>query len=257
MTGIFENNDLTVTAKHVYGFKGFPAMFHSHMEIVFVLEGSIRMQIDGIARTLQPGQLSISCPYVVHSYESAPEAEAIILLFSPASVPNREKQLVGQRLSCPYLEEAAAFQPLLERMVTHYANCREDLALDYLSAFLGELLLLTQPEPTDRTDLSATQKVLVFCAENYREDIGVKDIAAQLHISESYVSKIFSRKLGCSLRSYLNALRVAQAKELLKHTDRKITDVLFACGFRNQGSFNQVFLNHTGLTPRAYRQKHR
>ena len=88
-------------------------------------------------------------------------------------------------------------------------------------------------------------------------DIGVKDIAAQLHISESYVSKIFSRKLGCSLRSYLNALRVAQAKELLKHTDRKITDVLFACGFRNQGSFNQVFLNHTGLTPRAYRQKHR
>jgi len=257
MTGIFENNNLTVTAKHVHGFKGFPAMFHSHMEIIYVLRGSIRMQIDGIARILLPGQLSISFPYVVHSYESAPDAEAIILLFSPASVPNREQQLVGQRLNSPYMEEAAAFLPLLERMVTHYENRREDLALDYLSAFLGELLLLARPEPTDRTDLSTTQKILVFCAENYRQDIGVKDIAAQLHISESYVSKIFSRKLGCSLRNYLNALRVAQAKELLKHTDRKITDILFACGFRNQGSFNQIFLSHTGLTPRAYRQKHR
>ena len=256
MTGIFENNDLTITAKQVHGFRGFPAMFHSHMEVVYVLRGSIRMQIDGMARTLRPGQLSISFPYVVHSYDSAPEADAIILLFSPACVPSREQQLIGQRLNCPYLEEAAPFLPLLQRMVTHYAAKREDLVLDYLSAFLGELLLVVRPEPTERTDLSATQKVLVFCAENYRQDIGVKDIAAQLHISESYVSKIFSRKLGCSLRSYLNALRVAQVKELLKYTDRKITDILYDCGFCNQSSFNQVFLKQTGLTPRAYRHKH-
>ena len=255
MTGIFEYNDLTVTAKRVHGFKGFPAMFHSHMEIIYVLQGSIRMQIDGMARTILPGQLSISFPYVIHSYDSAPEADAIILLFSPASIPSRAKQLTGQRLREPYLEDAAPFLPLLERMVTHYTSGREDLTLDYLSAFLGELLLLVQPEPAEQTDLSATQKVLVFCAENYRQDIGVKEIAARLHISESYVSKIFSRKLGCSLRSYLNALRVAQAKELLKHTDRKITDLLYECGFCNQSSFNQIFLRHTGMTPKDYRQK--
>lgn len=257
MIGIFENNDLTVTAKQVHGFKGFPAMFHSHMEIIYVLRGSIRMQIDGVAQTLLPGQLSISFPYAVHSYDSAPDADAIILLFSPASVPSREQQLIGQRLSFPYLEQAEVFLPLLQRIAIHYAAGREALALDYLSAFLGELLLVIRPEPTERTNLSTTEKVLVFCAEHYRRDIGVKDIAQTLHISESYVSKIFSHKLGCPLRGYLNALRVAQAKELLKNTDQKITDILFSCGFCNQSSFNQIFLAQTGLTPRAYRQKHR
>lgn len=256
MKGIFENKELTVTAKQVRGFKGFPPMFHTHMEVVCVLRGQIPLQIDGQAHTLRPGQLSISFPYVIHSYESSPEAEAIILLFSPACVQSWERQLMGRKAVIPWTESENHL-PLLERILTHCQNGREALARDYLSALVGELLLALPTQTVDSTDLSLTQKALVYCAEHYREDIGVSSVAGYLHISESYLSKIFAQKLGCSFRSYLNALRVAEIKNRLKNTDGKIIDIMYDCGFRNQSSFNQVFLAHTGMTPRAYRQKHR
>ena len=85
MKAVFENNDLSVVAKQVKGFWAFPPMFHAHMEIVFVINGSINMSIDGKHHTLMPGELSVSFPYLIHSYEESPDAEAVILLFSPSA----------------------------------------------------------------------------------------------------------------------------------------------------------------------------
>lgn len=257
MKGIFENNDLTVTAKQVRGFKGYPPMFHTHMEIVYVLSGRIEMQIDGMAHTLLPGQLSVSFPYVIHSYENSPEAEAMILLFSPGVVPSWERQLMSCKPVVPYMENTADFLPLLEKITQHCREDREQLARDYLAALVGELLLASPMEAVSGTDLTVTQRTLVFCAENFRRDIGLKDVAEGLHVSESHISKIFARKLGCSFRSYINALRVAEVKKQLKTTDRKIIDIMYDCGFRNQSSFNQVFADAVGMSPRDYRNRHR
>lgn len=254
--GVFENNDLTVIAKHVQGFKGFPPMFHTHMEIIYVISGTIDVQIDGITHTLLPGQLSISYPYIIHSYDSAPDAEAIILLFAPAAVQSWKRHLTESKAVTPWTDDAGRYLPLLERITEHCRSGRESLAKDYLSALVGELMLVMPMEPVRRTDLTVTQKALVFCGEHYREEIGIKDVADHLNVSESYVSKIFARKLGCPLCSYLNALRVAEAKNRLKHSKDKIIDIMYDCGFRNQSRFNQVFLQETGMTPRAYRQKH-
>ena len=44
---IFEKKSFDIIARTVDGFWPFPPMFHQHMEIVYVLEGSISMQIDG------------------------------------------------------------------------------------------------------------------------------------------------------------------------------------------------------------------
>ena len=256
MNGVFEQNDLTIRALQVRGFRGYPPMFHTHLEIVYVLSGSIRMQIDGKSRTLEPGQLSVSFPYVIHSYENAPDAEAIILLFAPASVQEWQWQLMHSKALDPYLLRAEAFLPLLRRVLIHDAEGREALTKTYVSALIGELLLKMPALPVTATDLTLTQKVLIYCAEHFREDIGVKDVARSLLVSESSVSKIFARNLGCSFRGHLNALRVTEIKKRLKTTEDRVTDIMYDCGFRNQSSFNQVFLAATGLSPREYRSKY-
>ena len=45
-----------------------------------------------------------------------------------------------------------------------------------------------------------------------------------------------------------------KAKELLADPQQKVLDVMCACGFRNQSSFNRVFLEYCGVSPREYRR---
>ncbi len=256
MLGVFENKPIGIKIKKVHGFQGYVPMFHAHMEIIYVLRGSISMYIDGTAQTLSSGQLSVTFPYSIHSYDKAEDAEAIILLFAPGAAGAFETRLLSAKPVHPYIDNACALLPLLEKILLHaerQATVSDNLQKAYLTALIGELLLSMPLAETERTDLNAAQQILVYCSAHYTEDISIKSVANALYLSESYITKTFSRKLGCSFREYINGLRIADAKALLYTTDMKIIDIMYNCGFNNQSGFNRVFLSETGLSPRAYR----
>ena len=260
MKGVFESNDINILAKQVQGFRGFTPMFHAHMEVVYVLRGSIKLRIDSFQHTLLSGQLSVCFPYLIHSYEESPDAEAIILLFSPAVSGGFTRKLMQCKPRVPVVEDASAFLPLLERIVACRLSKNADselLATAYISALVGELLISQPLDAVENMDISVAQKILQYCSEHYLEDLSVKQVAQSLHVSESCVTKTFSAKLNCSFRKYINTLRLADAKKLLRSTDRKIIDIMLACGFNNQSRFNSLFYEDTGLTPREYRMQQR
>jgi AraC-like DNA-binding protein len=225
-------------------------MFHPHGELVYVIEGSILIHADGQSHTLQAGELGVLFPYVTHSYTDAPEATVLVFLFDPGSTLF-DNTLLSKR-PARFYTDGRDFYPLLERAVTMYAQGRVKTAIAYLNAVLGELLeVLPLEDATAAGD--ATTGLLSYCADHYSEPITIKHIAQALFLSQSYVSKIFSQKLGCSFREYINTLRIHKAQTLLQETELQILQVMGECGFQNQSSFNRVFRQHTGLSPREYR----
>lgn len=258
MKGIFESNDLRIVAKCVQGFRGFEPMFHAHMEIVYVKNGCIPMQIDGHRHVLQPGEMSVTFPYLIHSYEETCDAEAIILLFSPAAAGAFSQKLLQYKLQYPVIINTSAYIPLLERIADLAARNETETELlisSYVAVLIGELLIRQQLAAVEDSDLTVVQSLLHYCAEHYLEDLSIKSVAESLHVSESCVTKTFSSKLNCSFRSYINRLRLADAKQQLRNTDRKIIDIMYACGFRNQSRFNALFFEDVGMTPRQYRAR--
>lgn len=125
----------------------------------------------------------------------------------------------------------------------------------YLQALIGEILLSAQKYTEENVDMSTIQKVLIYCSEHYTEDITVKKVSKALFISQSTVTKIFSGKLNSSFRDYINGLRISKAKYYLEKTDKKIIEIMYSCGFRNQSSFNRVFYENCGMTPTECRKK--
>ena len=257
MKQVFEKNDLSITAIEKTGFRGFPMMFHPHMEVLYVLNGTIRVTVDEVERELHPGELCAVFPYVLHSYEDAPEATFRLLLFSPEYVREAEKNLFETKPEIPFFSLDPTLAFLTERGVACLRSrdaLHTNTACGYLTALVGELLLrssLTQASTTQNTTI---QNILIHCNEHFSEHIDIKHVAEACFVSESYVSKVFANKLGCSFREYINALRTNHAKRLLEKTDLKIIDIMHTCGFQNQGSFNRVFLDLCGKTPRQYRQ---
>ena len=253
MKTVFEKKShFYLAGRRVRGFKGWPPMFHTHAELLYVVKGSIRTTVDGKLHTLQSGELLVLFPYLPHSYDDAPDAEAIVILFDPMTV-SFDNTLLTKRPLCHYTD-GTPYYSMLDRAVSLLDQGKVKTALGYLNAVIGELLEVMQLEDADSTTDDITVKILEYCTEHFSEDITIQSVADALYISPSYVSKIFSNKLKYSFREYVNSLRINKAKSLLQHSDKRIVDVMFECGFQNQSSFNRVFRSICGISPKEYRQ---
>lgn len=252
MNATFErHNFFPLSCQNVQGLLGYVPRFHIHVELLYVLEGCVSLTVDGVAHTLKAGEIAILFPYLTHSYESAPEAKAILMMFDP-SITSFESTLMKYKPTCFYREDSS-LRPLLERAVIVYQQRQYKTASGYLNAALGELLELLELEERDSADRNVVVRLLSYCEENFTQPITVASVAQALYISPSYVSKIFSQKLRYSFREYINALRIQKAKFLLRETDKQMLQIMAECGFRNQSSFNRVFRENGGISPKAYR----
>ncbi len=253
MNGVFEKKELfNLTATRVNGFIGYPPMFHPHGELIYVIRGSIKMVIDGEAHVLREGDIFLLFPYLTHSYEDSPDAEAIIILFEN-SVSPFENILLGKKPLVPFANGEAYFNNL-DRAVKLIREDKIDIAKCYVNAIIGELLDILPLVDRGGIFKEATVKILEYCTSHFNERISLKSVSKALYISESYVSKIFANKLKISFREYINLLRLDKAADLLKHTDKSVVSIMLECGYKNQGTFNRTFKDVYKISPSEYRK---
>jgi AraC-like DNA-binding protein len=65
--------------------------------------------------------------------------------------------------------------------------------------------------------------------------------------------KTFKQVAGMTLVAYLNHVRLANAAQLLRETDRAIADIASATGFSDQSYFDKRFKRAFGRTPKEFR----
>ncbi len=257
MEGIFENNELSIDVMKVNHINSYEPMFHHHMEIIYVISGSINVSIDSITHTLLPGEASITFPHIVHSYEASTDVEAYIIMFDPSIIDLYQTKLFSYKPINPYIKDGTPFLPLIEKILEYSSMNNIDyakLANVYLLALVGEFLMALEIVKIKGTAFNTVRQILIYCAEHYTEDITAKTVSQSLYISQSTITKTFATLLGYSFREYINRLRIKKAKYYLEKTNCKIVDIMHECGFKNQSSFNRVFLEINGLTPSEYRK---
>lgn len=253
MNTVFEKKSPSyISGKYFTFFDGFPPMFHAHIELIYVKKGSIRTTIDGVTHTLQEGELCALFPYLPHSYEDS-EAEGVLLLVDPGVTAFNNTLLTKKPVR--YHTDGRALAPLLERAVYMLKKGKFKTTIGYLNAVIGELLEIMPLEDTPDVASNMVIRILEYCAENFSQPLTLQTVADALFVSPSYVSKIFSQRLKRSFREYINALRMERAKTLLTETALPIGEVMFSCGFSNQSSFNRVFQDFCGCSPREFKRQ--
>jgi signal transduction histidine kinase/AraC-like DNA-binding protein/ActR/RegA family two-component response regulator len=97
------------------------------------------------------------------------------------------------------------------------------------------------------------KRTVVYLQNNFSRPITLNDIAQDIGISKNYLSEIFHQELGISPWEYLTRYRINQAKQMLKMTDRSITEIAAQSGFDDPAHFSRIFRAHTGQSPKEYR----
>jgi AraC-like DNA-binding protein/DNA-binding NarL/FixJ family response regulator len=103
----------------------------------------------------------------------------------------------------------------------------------------------------------ALRRVRDHVEQRLSDKIELRDLAALSGLSECHFARAFKQSTGLPPHRYLMVRRVAKAADLIKTSDRPLSEVGLDAGFADQSHFTRVFLATTGETPRAYRHRHR
>lgn len=78
-------------------------------------------------------------------------------------------------------------------------------------------------------------------------------LAQQLQLTPRTLNRRFKRATGMTPLSYLQSLRIAGAKELLRHSNLSVGDIAWQQGIQDVSYFSQLFRQHSGMSPLQYR----
>lgn len=98
------------------------------------------------------------------------------------------------------------------------------------------------------------QRAVCFIEKNLSASVTVEDLADKAGMSKYHFCRVFKKTTGISPKAFVNARRVARAKELLCSEDLRISTVALRSGFNDFSNFIRSFKIVTGVTPSAYRE---
>lgn len=98
-----------------------------------------------------------------------------------------------------------------------------------------------------------SRRAIQFLRENYDREIGLNDLATELNVAPAYMSRVFNREVGVRIPTYLARVRMEKARQLLKDTDLKISEIARQVGIENIQYFNVLFKKDASVSPQEYR----
>lgn len=99
------------------------------------------------------------------------------------------------------------------------------------------------------------EKAKAFMEKNFRDDLSVGAIAANLGISQSLLFRLLQTEEHTTPMEYLRSVRIEKARQMLIDGKEKICHIATACGFSDTAYFCKVFKAQTGDTPISFRNK--
>lgn len=254
--------------------KEFNYHYHDFHKILILLSGDVTYCIEGRTYDLRPNDIVLVNAGEVHKpvINSDTPYERIIIYVSPDYL-NEYREEGNDLTLC--LRQALTEQSHVLRLQSSRSGrlgstIRElDRSLqdeDYANELYHRTLFLEFMIQLNRAalhnhiefidDSTSNEKilsVLAYLNEHLTEDISIDDLSSRFFVSRYYLMHTFKEQTGYTIGSYLSTKRLILARELIA-SGKSITDVCYACGFRNYSTFSRAYKKSFGESPRDYRQ---
>jgi AraC-like DNA-binding protein len=89
----------------------------------------------------------------------------------------------------------------------------------------------------------------------FARPLDVPALARLAHVSAAHFSRQFRATFGETPHRYLQRRRVERAMELLRETERPVTEICLDVGFNSLGTFSRTFREIVGESPSVYRAR--
>lgn len=83
----------------------------------------------------------------------------------------------------------------------------------------------------------------------------VKCVASKLNVSPQYLSDLLKQETGKTAIDLIHLALISEAKNLLKASNKSVSEIGYALGFENPPYFSKLFKKEVGISPNEYRFK--
>lgn len=101
------------------------------------------------------------------------------------------------------------------------------------------------------------EEIMRYVDERLDRKVTLKETAAHFDFTPNYLGHLFREETGVHFSEYLNERKIRWVCELLADPTLKIYEIAERAGYRNILYFNRLFKRATGMTPGAYRKRHK
>ena len=84
-------------------------------------------------------------------------------------------------------------------------------------------------------------------------DLTLDKVASTVNVSPNYFSSLFNQETGMTFIEYLTDIRMEKAKDYLRCSGRKITEIGILVGYQDSHYFSYIFRKTQNCTPSEYR----
>lgn len=250
--------------------KEFSFHYHDFNKILILLNGDVTYTIEGRSYQLLPNDIVFVGAGEVHkpTIESDEPYERIVIYVSQDYLDSYRKENADLN-TCFY--QAHKEQSHVLR-IKSFASSRLNSAIlkleaslsdkDFANELYHEILFLEFMIELNRASLcdaisyirnTASNKTILAIIEylnaHLTDDINIDSLAEQFFLSRYYLMHVFKEETGYTIGNYLATKRLLLAKEMIA-TGRSITEVCYACGYKNYSTFSRAYKKTFGKSPR-------
>ena len=227
-----------------------PRTSYSRHNLIFVTEGVLYIEMDGIRHEVREGQ----CIYLKKGHASAGYRPSGVktgfyyVLFdcdgSEPSFPN-----------CFALQDDKNVRELFFQLVSRlgYSDYPLEAMSSLMHAIFYEVLYQQQPHTEAATSLAKSIKAYVH--GSIHRHLTVNDIALHFNLCPDYVSRVFYKSERVPLKKYITDLRIRRIEEYLSSANHTIQTTSDVMGFQSASALCKFYKYHTGSSPSEFRRR--
>lgn len=261
----FGGSPVVVTMSHL---REHPIHFHEHLEVVYVIQGSIVVKMGSDEFTIVDGEYIFINAYELHALWKTSEDAVIAYvhfhLDSGAEMPlvlydiNRLKKdmVMYQRVQNRILE-------ILRQSADPVMTTKEfrEFIAKTIDSFYSDLRYAKyevrgekNPFEADETNLERLSNAIDYMYLHFDEKLTLEHVANVLHVSKSHLAHIIKRGYNISFQELLNVVRADRSELLLLESEMPISRVYAEVGASSQNYYTRFFRESFGTTPLQYRK---
>ena len=127
-------------------------------------------------------------------------------------------------------------------------------AITYAKKMISQAITI-RDQNSGNKNRSILKTAVDFIDEHYMdEDISLNTAANVANVSSNHFSALFSQNMGQTFIEYLTTLRMNKAKELLRCTGMRSSEIAGEVGYKDAHYFSYLFKKTQGMTPSEYRK---
>ncbi|WP_168735410.1 AraC family transcriptional regulator [Cohnella fermenti] len=260
-----------------------------HYNLIMVIDGPVYLEAAGEKLTLQAGEVLLLTPWQEHQgwrssephsgffwaqFAAEPglgvirdnaEPEDEIPLLQPAANDLRTSPgappplLLPQRMRAQSrFEILVLFEKLIDEMDRprgYYRFRAASLLWTMLERLADETLRQRNADTSLPASFLTYRRIVNFIEESYRRPISTEEYGHELRLTYEYICQVFKKYAGITITTYVQLLRLQQAQDLLRRTDKPVQDIAGEVGYEDAYYFARLFKRTTGVTPTDFRRR--